>query len=189
MSAPYFAFAAIALCAPNYGRFVGDVITKWRANGRDMILLKEFRYIDPDGKAWIAPAGATVDGASIPQIGWSVIGGPFEGKYRDASVIHDVACQEKSRPWQEVHRAFFFAMLANRVEPWKAKVMYAAVYHFGPRWQDLAPPPENRKRLSKEDFERLKNEIKRREEKGRTAGQSDPAAPMQLSEIEKWSQQ
>ena len=43
-------------------------------------------------KTWTAPKGAKVDGASIPQLFWTPIGGPFEGKYRYASVIHDTEC-------------------------------------------------------------------------------------------------
>jgi Protein of unknown function (DUF1353) len=42
------------------------------------------------------PAGAIVGGASIPQVFWSIIGGPFEDKYREASVIHDYYCEQKS---------------------------------------------------------------------------------------------
>src|SRR5712692_9140850 len=33
--------------------------------------------------------------ASIPRAFWSVIGGPLEGQYRNASVFHDVACDQK----------------------------------------------------------------------------------------------
>lgn len=65
---------------------------------------------------------------------WSFIGGPFEGKYRNASVIHDVACDLALRRWEDVHEAFFNAMRAGGVEVIKAKIMYGAVYHFGPRW-------------------------------------------------------
>jgi hypothetical protein len=91
-------------------------------------------YTDPACRKWIAPANSVVDGASIPQWAWSIIGGPFEGKYRDASVIHDVACDEKKAHWQDVHLTFYNAMLTNGVEIVKAKIMYAAVYYFGPRW-------------------------------------------------------
>jgi hypothetical protein len=78
-----------------------------------------------------------VDGASIPKFAWSIIGGPFEGKYRDASVIHDVACVARSAPWEYVHLVFYYAMLASGVDKTTAKIMYAAVYHFGPRWDPL----------------------------------------------------
>jgi hypothetical protein len=116
-----------------FGRFEGDVVTKW-VDDRRMTLVKPFAYIAADGTRWEAPEGATIDGASIPQFAWSIIGGPFEGNYRFASVVHDVACEVRTRPWQAVHQAFYTAMLAANVSPAKAKVMYAAVYYFGPRW-------------------------------------------------------
>jgi len=117
-----------------YGKFVGRIVAEWHSDGRQMKLLENFQYIGPDRTAWNAPAGSVVDGASIPQFAWSIIGGPFEGRYRDASVIHDIACDEKSRSWQSVHQAFYTAMLARGVDVVQAKVMYAAVYHLGPRW-------------------------------------------------------
>ena len=120
--------------AQNFGSFIGDVVAKWNGDGRTMTLVEPFAYLDPSGIRWDAPKGATVDGASIPQFAWSIIGGPFEGKYRASSVIHDVACVEKKRPWEAVHQTFYTGMLASGVLAIKAKVMFAAVYHFGPRW-------------------------------------------------------
>jgi hypothetical protein len=98
-----------------------------------MTLVQDFAYVDPSGLRWDAPAGAVVDGASIPRMAWSVIGGP-EGLCRKASVIHDVACDRRRQPWEKVHEAFYTAMLAAGVPAVTAKVMYAAVYHFCPRW-------------------------------------------------------
>lgn len=117
-----------------HGHYVGTVKAEWESDGRHMKLLEDFEYVGPDGTIWIAPKDWVVDGASIPQIFWSLMGGPFEGKYRDASVIHDVACDKKERPWEAVHLAFYEGMLASGVTDVRAKVMYAAVYHFGPRW-------------------------------------------------------
>jgi hypothetical protein len=120
---------------PYYGKFVGQVKTEWLdPDARSMRLLENFGYTDPQGKLWIAQADSIIDGASIPQAFWSLIGGPFEGKYRNASVVHDVACDRKMEPWQAVHRMFYYACLCGGVEPTEAKVMFAAVYHFGPRW-------------------------------------------------------
>lgn len=118
----------------NYGNYVGDIVAKWDPGGRKMTLVKPLRYIDTKNSEWLAPEGAVIDGASIPKFAWSIIGGPFEGKYRSASVIHDVACVEKNRPWKDVHYTFYTAMRASDVPEATAKVMYAAVYHFGPRW-------------------------------------------------------
>jgi len=99
-----------------------------------MTLLDDFGYVDPGKITWKAPKGHKIDGASIPPVFWSFIGGPFEGKYRNASVVHDYECDVKQRPWRTVHRMFYNASRCGGVEATKAKVMFAAVYHFGPRW-------------------------------------------------------
>jgi hypothetical protein len=123
-----------ACSAADWGSYEGEVVAKWLGDGRLMQLVQSFGYTDPSGLTWPAPKESIVDGASIPRVAWSFIGGPFEGKYREASVIHDVACQTKNRPWELVHRSFYTAMLASGVEEWRAKIMYAAVYRGGPRW-------------------------------------------------------
>jgi hypothetical protein len=129
---------------PVPGTYTGNVKTEWLAdNTRRMALLEDFAFTDASGKVWRAPKGSIIDGASIPMAFWSVIGGPFEeGSYRNASVLHDVACQERSEPWQRVHRMFYEAMLASGVEERRARIMYAAVYHLGPRWgPGIEPAP------------------------------------------------
>ena len=118
----------------SYGRFVGSPKVELLDDGRKIRLLESFVYIDPKNLEWIAPAGWVVDGASIPQVAWPIIGGPLEGKYRNASVIHDVACDQKLRSWKAVHEVFYYSMLCSGVNKIKARIMYAAVYHFGPRW-------------------------------------------------------
>ena len=118
----------------SWGRFVGDVVAKWEADGRDMTLVEPFAYVDPRDTRWDAPAGSVVNGASIPRAFWSLIGGPFEGRFRNASVVHDVACVNRDRPWQEVHRMFHDACRCGGVGAAKAATMYYAVYQFGPRW-------------------------------------------------------
>ncbi len=117
-----------------YGKYIGSVEVQWLEDGRRMRLLKSFSYIDCEGVEWLAPVGFVVDGASIPQFFWSLVGGPYEGKYRDASVIHDAACSERKRSWESAHLAFYYAMLASGVDFKTAKLFYAAVYHYGPRW-------------------------------------------------------
>jgi uncharacterized membrane protein YgcG len=133
----FISLSASVCHAEGFGRYIGTVQTEWIEPDRKMRLLAPFTYVDPNGVTWTAPAGWVIDGASIPIFAWSIIGGPYNGKYRNASVIHDVACDQKAQPWESVHEAFYYAMLASGVEPWRAKVMYAAVYHFGPRWPRL----------------------------------------------------
>lgn len=123
----------------DHGSFVGRVKTEWvDGNSREMRLLESFGYTDPTGKLWVAPAGSVVDGASIPRSFWTIVGGPFEGPYRNASVVHDVACIERKDEWKDVHRMFYHACLCGGVNSIKASLMYGAVYHFGPRWTTKA---------------------------------------------------
>lgn len=117
-----------------WGHYEGPLRAEFERKSRDIVLLRDFIYSDPQGKIWKAPAGSRVDGASIPQPFWSVIGGPLDGPYREASVIHDVACQARDKPWEDAHLTFYYAMRCSGVGVRRAKVMYWAVYHFGPRW-------------------------------------------------------
>jgi hypothetical protein len=118
-----------------WGRFIGHVVAEWLADGRDMRLVEPFAYLDAVACRWDAPAASVVNGASIPRAFWSVIGGPFVGRFRNASVVHDVACVARVRPWRQVHRMFYEACRCAETPLVQAKTMYYAVYHFGPRWQ------------------------------------------------------
>ena len=118
-----------------WGYYSGDPILKWNSDGRNMTVMSEFSYTDPYGLVWDAPAGSVTDGASIPRYLWSLIGGPFEGKYRNASVLHDVAYGEHKRPWQDCDRMFYYAMRCSGVSAVEAKTMFYALYKFGHHWK------------------------------------------------------
>jgi hypothetical protein len=119
-----------------HAHFEGRVVTEWLRDGRTMRMLEPFRFVDQLGVFWDCPVGAIVDGASIPQFLWSTTGGPYTGKYRMASVPHDVYCVTRSRSWEDTHKMFYEAMLAAGVKEAKASLLYAAVYHHGPRWDE-----------------------------------------------------
>jgi hypothetical protein len=58
------------------GRFVGELVLKdVDPNGRNFELMEPFGYIDPEGVRWQAEKGLVTDGASIPQVFWSIVGG------------------------------------------------------------------------------------------------------------------
>lgn len=174
--------------APPIGNFRGRVIAEWLQGGRQMRLIEPFEYIAADGTPWPVPAGTIVDGASIPKVFWSVIGGPFEGLYREPSVVHDYYCTIQSRHFEEVHRVFFEAMLASGVSESRAWLMYKAVTNFGPSWATMrslrpcdpsgdpsnsnpCPPPATRSaspapRARKADLNKFADDIQ---------GQVDPA--------------
>ena len=105
-------------------------------DGRRATLIEPIAYSQSEDQSWPVPAGSELDGASIPRVLWSSIGGPFEGKYRDASIIHDHYCQVKSRPWQHTHRMFHDGMRCSGVGKTKAAIMFYAVSRFGPRWPE-----------------------------------------------------
>lgn len=117
-----------------FGHFVGSVKSEWIDPDRRMRLLDDFAYVDRSGVEWKAPKESVINGASIPRALWTVVGSPFTGEYRNASVVHDVACDRRDRPWRDVHRMFYDACRCGGVGEQKAKLMYAAVFHFGPQW-------------------------------------------------------
>ena len=137
-------FLALGGCPPStppavgeFGRFEGDVRTEWLdEDHRSMRLLEDFHYIDPENDRWTAPAGDIIDGASIPRGLWSVVGAPFDGLYRKASVIHDVGCVRRTRSMEDTHRAFYYACRLGGVSEAKALLMYWAVSQFAEPWPD-----------------------------------------------------
>lgn len=124
-----------ASVAQTVGSFSANPQIELDPQGRTAKTLRALTFTDPAGLQWVVPKGTVVDGASIPQAFFTVIGGPWDGPYRDASIVHDYYCVRKNRTWQAVHRMFYDAMVARNVNPLKAKIMYYAVYKFGPRWK------------------------------------------------------
>ena len=123
-----------------WGHYSGYVEARWENDGRSMTLLNELRYTDPQGVVWIAPAGSQVDGASIPRSLWTLMGGPFEGRYRNASVLHDVAYEQKNRPHEVCDQMFYNAMRCSGVGAVDAGMMYYTLRKFGHHWK--APKAE-----------------------------------------------
>ena len=152
--------AACRGSSSQFGHFQGKVKTEWIEANRKMRLLEDFDYVDARGTRWPAPKGSVIDGASIPQVLWSVAGSPYTGEYRNASVVHDVACVKRDRPWQDVHRMFYEASRAGGVGEQKAKLLYAAVYHFGPRWSASGASMMFLRTMPvEEEFEQLKTYV------------------------------
>jgi hypothetical protein len=158
-----------------HGKYVGKVKTEWLPDGRNMRLLEPFVFIDSNGAEWAAPTNSITDGASIPKACWSFIGGPFEGKYREAAVIHDVACENQKRSWESTHETFYHAMLVSGTSIKTAKKFYWAVYHYGPRWEPISGARKSRvlelgavseRQLSESDFATVNKYIEEKENSG-----------------------
>lgn len=131
--------AIAAAAALPYGKFIGDVRATWLVDrdgpDRTMRLEADFAYIGPDNVRWPAPKGREVDGASIPSFFWGpLVGSPYTGDFRRASVVHDIACQDKPLTSDAAHKMFYHAMLCDGTDAWLAEAMYAAVKTFGPQW-------------------------------------------------------
>jgi hypothetical protein len=124
-----------------WGHYSGYVEARWENDGRTMTLLSELRYTDPKGVVWIAPAGSVVDGASIPRSLWSLMGGPFEGRYRNASVLHDVAYDQKNRTHEVCDQMFYNAMRCSGVSAVDAGMMYYSLRKFGHHWKHPKAEP------------------------------------------------
>jgi hypothetical protein len=123
----------------SYGNFSpSEPEVKLLSDGHNIKLSVDMTYTDPDKKNWFVPKSKDdndiFDGASIPSSLWSIIGSPWVGKYRNASIIHDYFCKNHSGHWRDVHRMFYYGCLAGGVYPSKAKLMFTAVYTKGPRW-------------------------------------------------------
>jgi len=77
-------------------KFSGEPQTQWLTEkggpDRNMKLLEQFWFDDGRGTTWDAPEGSIIDGASIPKPLWGLVGSPFTGDYRRASIVHDIAC-------------------------------------------------------------------------------------------------
>lgn len=123
----------------NHGSFTGRVIAIWQTEAgpdRTMQITEDFTYTDPSGLVWTAPAGISIDGASIPSFAWSFLS-PYIGDYRRASVVHDHYCRPPyQQTWRKTHRMFYNAARADGLGAVTAATMYAAIYAFGPRWAD-----------------------------------------------------
>lgn len=111
-----------------------DPETRWMSDGkapnRDMVLLEKFIYWDRERKPWDAPEKSEVDGASIPQPLWAIVGSPYTGAYRRASILHDVACERAEGDFEkrrEADRMYYFACRRGGCGVVEAVVQYLGV--------------------------------------------------------------
>ena len=114
--------------------YYGKIKTEQLDNGVTMELLEDIHFIDKGGIKWTCRKGDWVDGASVPRFFWRFIGPPLRGKYRAASVFHDVACTRKTGNTESASLMFYDAMIESGTHHWRAKLMYWSVYYFGPQW-------------------------------------------------------
>jgi hypothetical protein len=130
--------AAGGVQAQDYGHYIGKpvpvLLLATTPSDYRIQLTGDFTYVSSGGKVWSVPSGFISDGASIPRAFWTVVGGPLDGPYREAAIVHDRYCVTKSEPWKSVHRMFYDAMRASGVGQLEAITLYGGVMLGGPRW-------------------------------------------------------
>lgn len=113
--------------------------TSWSVGERPdrrMILKADFWYRDPKDVTWDAPANWSIDGASIPRALWTLVGSPYTGNYRLASIVHDVACDragDDKVARRAADRMYFHACRAGGCSWWEATIQYLGV-RVGAMW-------------------------------------------------------
>lgn len=131
----FAALCVATLTSSAQAQFNGTFEFRWLTDPNDrhrnMSVLSDVSFTDAAGKNWAVPAGAIIDGASIPAVLWTYAGSPFVGNYRRASVIHDYFCEVSSSGGNDIHRMFREAMLADGVGWIEAGAKYLAVLSFG----------------------------------------------------------
>ncbi|MBX9926432.1 MAG: DUF1353 domain-containing protein [Hyphomicrobiaceae bacterium] len=136
--------AMIGKPAASAGQFKGNIRAELLAPSRpadtfrDIKLLEAFGFVDSKGVHWDVSPGYVSNGASIPPTLWPVVGGPLDGPYRDAAVIHDYYCEKRNRSSDDTHRMFYEAAVARGTSENIASTMYMGIIFGGPRWE-LAP--------------------------------------------------
>lgn len=119
----------------NEPRFIGEADTRMiQGEKRKVLLLNDFCFVDSAGFEWLAQKDSIIDGSSIPWFLWSIIGSPFVGLHRLASITHDVYCVSKSQPHEKVHQMYFDACRLNGVSKAKATLLLSGINLGGPKW-------------------------------------------------------
>lgn len=158
-----------------YGVFSGEPRTVWLTEpgaDRRMELVELITFKDAAGRVWDAPAGHRVDGASIPRALWTLVGSPYTGDYRRASILHDVACDRHPQDGPERRAGdemFYAACRAGGCGRLEAKLLFLGV-RLGSSWAGksvrakesagqvrLRPSVEDR--MLQEEFGRLGQEV------------------------------
>lgn len=114
--------------------FSGDPVTKWLTDPErpdsKMRLLEPFSFRDPRGRVWGVPSQAVVNGASIPRALWTLVGAPYTGNYRRASIVHDIACEETGGDYARrlaADKMFYHACLSGGCSLRESILLYIGV--------------------------------------------------------------
>lgn len=101
-----------------------------RGSSRCFMLTADFRYVSSLGEI-LVPLGFITDGASIPQVFWSILS-PF-GDYFKAAVIHDFLYSSMNDKFSRLQADLIFKeAMFNLGVPWyRREIIFRAVRAFG----------------------------------------------------------
>ena len=108
-------------------QFSRSIITEWLNDGIRMRVVYDVTYIDSNGREWLLKAGFTTDGASIPHQLWSIVGAPYNGKYRVAALFHDAAYADPGVPKPQADLMFRNLCIDLGCDHSLAEVLYTGV--------------------------------------------------------------
>lgn len=91
---------------------------------------EDFKAVYEGKDIWV-PQFFQYDGASIPSLGWQIIGTPFNPHFMEAAVIHDWLYHSHQLEKKDADKLFYKILLENNVDPVKAVLMREAVEKFG----------------------------------------------------------
>lgn len=138
---PILAFSTGVLAAEaektDLGSFKGRVVVEWLDDPfvPTMRLVEPFAYEQAKGKVWKVPQGYVIKGRGMPPLFRDLIGQPFYGGFRKASIVYDHATQDMRQPWDEAQLMFLEASMAEGVNESEAKAMYMLLRVQGSRWE------------------------------------------------------
>lgn len=147
-----------------------------------MQLLQLFTFTDPAGKLWDAPEKWNIDGASIPRALWTLVGSPYTGDYRRASVVHDVACDRAGGDRmlrRAADRMFYHACRAGHCSVQQSILLYlgvriGAIWPSVPQWAPALLEASSGPRLTRTATEeRIESDFRQAGEMVLLSGETD----------------
>ena len=109
-----------------------DFVTKYR-------VAKEFFYEQSDGRIWIIPEGAVIDGRSFPRLFLDRFQETPNPNFLKSSVSYDFATKSKHHPWEASQMMFYEAAQLEGVSREDANEMYLLLFATGSRWAIAGP--------------------------------------------------
>lgn len=109
-------------------------------NDKIYALISDYSCTLPDGLELHIKRGFDYDGASIPQMFWSLVGSPFTGSHTRAAFVHDALYASELFPRKQCDEIFFKLLKFSGTNRIKRDLFYLMVSGFGwTTWQQHKP--------------------------------------------------